>query len=141
MSKTTIIKLFVASLLAIVAGVVLAISAAWVGYATSAFVVKGPDVVGIESTSLGWITAGVGIIGLLAMLGGVIGQFIAWIGAVLNTAQLQDKSWFLVLLLLGLFSFGFIAMLFYVVAGPDATAVPNREPSGHARPTVSPTGV
>jgi hypothetical protein len=53
------------------------------------------------------------------MIGGVIGQFVAWIGAVLGTAQLEDKTWFLVLLLLGVFSFGFVAMLAYVIAGPD----------------------
>jgi H+/Cl- antiporter ClcA len=140
MSKATVTRLFVGSLLAIVGGLVLALIAAWVGYATSVFVMNGPDVVGIQSTSLGWTAAAVGIIGMLAILGGVIGQFIAWIGAVLNTAQLQDKSWFLVLLLLGVFSFGFIAMLFYVVAGPDGTQASARQPSIQARPTASATG-
>jgi hypothetical protein len=140
MSKNTVAKLFVGSLLAIVGGVVLAIIATWVGYATSAFVMNGPDVVRIQPTSLAWISAGVGAIGILTMLGGVIGQFVGRIGAVLNTAQLQDKSWFLVLLLLGIFSFGFIAMLFYVVAGPDGTAVPTRQSSIQARPTASATG-
>jgi hypothetical protein len=56
------------------------------------------------------------------MLGGATGQLVAWIGAVINTAQLQDKTWFLVLLLLGVLSFGFIAMVFYVLAGPDGAA-------------------
>jgi len=53
------------------------------------------------------------------MGGGALGQFVAWIGALLNSAQLHDKTWFLVLLLVGLFSFGFIAMVVYVIAGPD----------------------
>jgi hypothetical protein len=44
---------------------------------------------------------------------------VAWIGALLNTAQLDDKTWFVVLLLLGLFSFGLLAMIAYVIAGPD----------------------
>jgi len=45
------------------------------------------------------------------MGGGALGQFVACIGALLNSAQLHDKTWFLVLLLVGLFSFGFIAMV------------------------------
>ena len=36
--------------------------------------------------------------------------------------QLEDKTWFVLLLVLGLFSFGFVAMIAYVVAGPDGTA-------------------
>jgi H+/Cl- antiporter ClcA len=140
MSKTTVTRLFVGSLLAIVGGLVLAFIAAWVGYAPSAFVMNGPDVIGVQPTSLGWTAVGVGIIAILAILGGVIGQFVAWIGAVLTTAQVQDKSWFLVLLLLGLFSFGFIAMLFYVVAGPDGTQASAKQPSIQARPTAAPTG-
>jgi len=38
-----------------------------------------------------------------------------------NTYQLEDKTWFLVLLVLDLFSFGFLAMLAYIFAGPDST--------------------
>jgi hypothetical protein len=36
-----------------------------------------------------------------------------------NTAQLDDKTWFVVLLAAGLLSVGFIAMLIYIIAGPD----------------------
>jgi hypothetical protein len=61
---------------------------------------------------------------VIAIVGGAIGQFIAWIGAVVNTSRLEDKTWFVVLLVLGLLSFGFIAMLVYVLAGPDGTALP-----------------
>jgi len=65
--------------------------------------------------------AGLGVVGVLAVLGGALGQFVAWIGAVLDTSRLDDKTWFIVLLVLGLLSFGFIAMLVYLVAGPDGT--------------------
>ena len=51
----------------------------------------------------------------------MIGGLVSWIGALLNTAQLESKTWFLVLLLLGIFSFGLVAMIAYVVAGPDGT--------------------
>ena len=80
---------------------------------------------------------GLACIGILAIVAGVFGQFVAWIGALVNTARLDDKAWFVVLLVLGLLSFGFIAMLVYVLAGPDGTASPRRgiPPAPPADPT------
>ena len=78
---------------------------------------------------------------MLAIIGGSLGQFVAWIGAVVNTARLDDKTWFVVLLVLGLLSFGFIAMLVYVLAGPDGTAPApaaapgNSQPDGRSMPS------
>ncbi len=77
----------------------------------------------------------VATIGVLVMAGGGIGQFIAWIGAVLNTARLQDKTWFVVLLLLGLLSFGFVAMIAYVIAGPDGTETPTVRTGAIVKPS------
>jgi len=71
------------------------------------------------------------------MAGGAIGQFIAWIGALFNTVQLADKIWVIVLLLTGLFSFGFVAMIAYLVAGPDGTAqAPTPLATGRPAPTA-----
>ena len=53
------------------------------------------------------------------MIAAAITQFIAWVGAVINTAGLKDKTWFIILLVTGLLSFGFIAMIIYLIAGPD----------------------
>ena len=61
---------------------------------------------------------------VLTMFGALVAQFVAWIGAVLNTAQLHDNTWFVVLLVAGLLSFGFIAMLIYIIAGPNDPQVP-----------------
>jgi hypothetical protein len=61
---------------------------------------------------------------ILAVVAGVfiaIGAVVAWVGALLNTAQLEDKTWFVVLLVLGLFSFGWLATAAYVIAGPDSS--------------------
>jgi hypothetical protein len=69
---------------------------------------------------------GLMILGGFAMLGGAIAGLVAWIGALINTAQLEDKAWFVLLLVLGLLSFGFIAMLAYVIAGPDSTQAPRQ---------------
>jgi hypothetical protein len=82
---------------------------------------RGPDVVGIHPSAFTWSMAGLAIVGILAVIGGALAQFVAWIGAVLNTSRLEDKTWFIVLLVLGLLSFGFIAMIVYLVAGPDGT--------------------
>ena len=75
------------------------------------------------TTSIRWrvVVLQVGLIGILAMIGGGFAQLVSWVGAVLNTARLEDKTWFVVLLLLGLVSFGFVAMIAYVIAGPDGT--------------------
>jgi hypothetical protein len=54
-------------------------------------------------------------------IAGSIGAVVAWVGALLNTAQLDDKTWFVVLLVLGLFSFGWLATAAYVIAGPDSS--------------------
>lgn len=138
MSKSTVTRLFVGSLLAIAGGLVLGFIAVPLGYTSGAFVMNGPDVVGVQSTVMAWTVAALVVIGILAIIGGVVGQFVAWIGAVLGTAQLEDKTWFLVLLLLGVLSFGFVAMLAYVIAGPDgATAAAKQRPVPIA---VAPTG-
>lgn len=137
MSKTTVTRLFFGSLLAIVGGFILMLVAGVLGRVNGAYVMNGPDVVGVESSGLGLTMVVIAVIAVVAMAAGALGQFVAWIGAMLNTAQLQDKTWFLLLLILGLFSFGFIAMLVYVVAGPDGTSTPSqpkmRAPSTPAR--------
>jgi hypothetical protein len=61
----------------------------------------------------------VAAIAVVVMAAAAAAQFVAWIGAVLNTAQLVDKTWFVVLLVAGLVSLGFVATLAYVLAGPD----------------------
>lgn len=50
---------------------------------------------------------------------GIIVQFVAWVGALVNSYQLQDKMWFLLTLLLGLMGFGLVVMIVYIIAAPD----------------------
>jgi len=107
--------------IAVIAGAVLAFAAVWVAYASGAFVMSGPDVTGVQSTPFAWTILGLAIVAVLAIMAGFIGGLVSWIGALLNTAQLEDKTWFIVLLVLGLLSFGLVAMIAYVLAGPDAT--------------------
>jgi hypothetical protein len=118
-SKTTIKKLFVGSLVALAGGLVLLAVAGTLAYANGNFEKRGPDVVGIHATAFGWVMIGLAAVAILVLIAAAITQFVAWIGAVLNTARLEDKAWFIVLLVTGLLSFGFIAMIAYLIAGPD----------------------
>jgi hypothetical protein len=81
----------------------------------------GPSVVAVDGAvfagSLPWL-----LLAALIIAGGTVAAVGSWIGALLNTWQLEDKTWFVALLVLGLFSFGWVAMAAYVFAGPDATS-------------------
>ena len=121
MTKSTVTRLFVGSLIAIIGGIILLATGILVGFANGAFLMSGRDVSGIQATPFAWTMVGLGVLGILAMLGGGIGQFVAWLGAVLNTSRLEDKTWFILLLVLGLLSFGFVPMVIYLLIGPDGT--------------------
>ena len=105
MSKPTITRLFVGAIVAVTAGLMLVLAAVWAAVAS--------DLV---------VTVALVIVGSLAMLTGAVAGVVSWIGALLNTAQLEDKTWFVSLLVLGLFSAGLLAMAAYVLAGPDGTS-------------------
>ena len=122
MSKATVTRLFIGSVIAAGAGTIVAILAVWTAIANDVFVMNGADIVAIQGSALSWVLLGFGIVGALAVAGGLIGGLVSWIGALLNTSQLESKTWFLALLLLGIFNFGFFAMIAYVIAGPDGTS-------------------
>jgi hypothetical protein len=141
MTKSTVSKLFVGSLIAIIGGVLLAGFAVVAAFWNGAFVISGPDVVDVNATPFFWSMVALMIVGGLTLIGGAIGQFVAWLGALLNTARLEDKTWFILLLVLGLLSFGLIAMILYVLAGPDGMADTSREASRTPPAPVMPAPV
>jgi hypothetical protein len=100
---------------------------------------RGPDVVGIEATPFAWSMMALASLAILVIVGGGIAQLVAWIGAVLNSSRLEDKTWMLVVLLLGLLSFGFVAMIAYAIAGPDgmAPAPPQTQQLERAMPRLT----
>ena len=122
MSKSTITRLFIGSGIAIIAGAVLATGAVWLAIANDTFVMNGSDIVGLRGSALGWTGLGLGLVGLAAVVAGFIGGLVSWIGALTNTWRLESKTWFAVLLLLGIFNLGFFAMVAYLLTGPDGTA-------------------
>ncbi len=152
MRKTTVVKFFVSSLIGMAASAVLFIVAGALALGNDVFVMDGPDVVGIKTGVFGWTLLALAVVAVLGMLAAVTVQFIAWVGAVLNTAQLPDKTWFVVVLAGGLVSLGFLATLAYVIAGPNdeqpaadslaqpldsRTPVPTVEPHGQRPPVLA----
>ena len=119
MFKSTVTRLFLGGLIAAAAGVVMIIAAVSLAFANDVLVMEGTRVVDIQETGLAFGLLGLTIIGALAVIGGAITGLVSWIGALLNTWQVESKAWFVGLLLLGIFNFGFFAMIAYVIAGPD----------------------
>jgi hypothetical protein len=121
MSKTTVTRLFIGGVVAVTSGAILAIAAVWIAIANNVFVMNGPDIVALRGSALAWSLLGFGAAGGLAVVVGVVTGVVASIGALVNTWQLESKAWFIALLLLGIFSLGFFAMIAYILAGPDGT--------------------
>jgi hypothetical protein len=131
MPKETVTRLFVGAIVASGVGLVLGFAALGAALATDAIDVGGSHVIDVNGGSGAWTALGLVIVGSLTILGGTIAAVVSWIGALLNTWQLEDKTWFASLLALGLLGFGVVAMIAYVVAGPDSTH------EGVARPRIA----
>jgi len=130
MTKSTITKSWIGGLAVFAAGIIVAGVGVFgmLAYGGTFTQVPGssnydftPTINGFFWTTVGLIVAG-GVVGLI----GSLVQLVAWIGALVNSYALPEKTWFLVLLLGGLLSFafapiGFAAMVAYVVAAPDST--------------------
>lgn len=130
MTKLGVTRMWVAGLIVLVAGLLvggvslglmLTNGGTWVpaasGNGGSDFV---PTINGFFWTTVGFMIAGFTV----AAVGSVI-QLAAWIGALVNTYQLEDKAWFIVLLAGGLLGLafglvGFAVMVAYLVAGPES---------------------
>jgi hypothetical protein len=124
MTRTTITRLFFGSLFAVAVGLVLCGGAAALAFGTDVLIMDGPDVVGIQSGAMA--SALVALVGLaiLLMSAAAVAIFIAWIGAIVNTADLPSKTWLVVELVLGLLGFAFVAVLAYVIGKPDLAGQP-----------------
>lgn len=131
MSKRTVTWLFLGAVVAVGAGLVLGVAALWAALASDAVDIGGSNVIDVNGGSGAWTALALVIIGSLAILAGVIVAVVSWIGALLNTWQLEDKAWFALLLALGLLGFGVAVMIAYVIAGPDGMK------RGAARPSIA----
>lgn len=89
-----------------------------------------------------WTTIGIMVVGfVVATIGGLV-QLVAWIGALVNTYQLPDKTWFAIVLAGGVLGLafglvGFAAMVAYLIAGPDGMAAgQTRDRAPASRPST-----
>lgn len=96
--------------------------------------------------SVFWTMVGLMIAGFsVTAIGGLV-QLAAWIGTLVNTYRLEDKTWFAVVLagaMLGLAFglLGFATMVAYLISGPDGMVVKQpRIPAPKSRlSTLAPT--
>ena len=121
MSKKNVTRLFVGAIVAVGAGLVFGFGALWAALASDAIDLGGSEYIDVYGGSGAWTALGLVVVGSLVALGGTTAAVVSWIGALLNTWQLDDKAWFASLLALGLLGFGVVAMIAYVFAGPDGT--------------------
>jgi hypothetical protein len=135
MSKSTVTRLFFGAVLALAVSLVVALATVVAAIAGGVVAIGGPNVVSFDGQvfgeSLPWL-----LIAALVFAGGTVAALASWIGALLNTWRLEDKTWFVALLALGLFSLGWIATIAYVIAGPDATDAGLRGPGDAASPVL-----
>lgn len=120
MSKAAITRLFLVGVAAAVVGAIILLTAVVSALASGLIVVGGPTVVAVDGR-VAWTLVGPLAIGAATIGVGAIAAVVAWVGALSNTVKLADKRWFATLLVLGLSSFGWLALVAYVVAGPDGT--------------------
>lgn len=134
MSKAIVTRLFIAAGLAMLAGAVVASVGVSIAIANDVFVMNGPDIVGLQGGALAAASLGLGLVGVVAIIGGLVAGLVSWIGALFNTWQLDSKAWFISLLLLGIFNLGFFAMVAYIIAGPDGTSSTATRPAQATAP-------
>jgi MFS family permease len=128
MTKATITRLWVVGLIVLVVGLLVGgvsvgLMLAFGGNFVPAASGSGSDFVPAFNGFF-WTTVGFTVLGFtVAAVGGII-QLAAWIGALVNTYQIEDKAWFIALVIGGVLGFvsgliGFAAMVAYIIAGPD----------------------
>lgn len=121
MSKATITRLFVGAVVAVVIGAVVAAVAVFAALSGGAITIGGSDAVSVHAVPFARVFIWF-LVASLLIAGGSLAAIASWIGALLNTVQLEDKTWFVALLVLGLISLGWVAMFAYLFWGPDAAS-------------------
>lgn len=145
MRKSTITKTWLGGIIAVALGFVAAAVAiglmlAYGGMFTSAPNGEGYDFVPTQDAFF-WTMVGIIVTGFLVAVAGAIADFVAWIGALVNSFQLQDKLWFVLTLVLGLVGIGLVVMIAYLIAAPDGYEEKEKISGAQAPqpPTLAPT--
>jgi len=110
MKRSLIRKLTLISIGAAILGVILLIVTLATGGKTTSQLADGTTQVTITSVNLGLLA-----LSLVFLIGGGIVNFVAWIGALIKTAQIRSWGWFVLVFLVNP-----IGLLVYSFAGPEA---------------------
>lgn len=121
-AKSTITRLFAVSAVLVAAGAVIGTAAVIIALVNGAVRLGGDPFIQLDPGQIAGAVAWLVVASIIAAIGS-IGAIASWAGALLNTSRLEDKTWFTAILGLGLVSFGWIAMVVYVLKGPDSTKV------------------
>lgn len=111
-------------LFALVVGLALCGVAAPLASGTDVLIMDGPDVVRIQSGAMASVLVALVGLAILLMSAAAVAIFVAWIGAIVNTADPPSKTWLVVELVLGLLGFAFVAVLAYVIGKPGRAELP-----------------
>ncbi len=120
MSKPAITRLFKVAIAFVVAGSVSGTAVAIWALANGAITLGGSAFVSFNPATVAGALVGLVIASLLTGMG-AIAATVSWVGALANTARLENKTWFTTLLVSGLVSFGWVAMIAYILRGPDSS--------------------
>jgi hypothetical protein len=120
MSKTAITRLFKIAVAFVVAGAVSGTAVAIWALANGAIAFGGQQFVTVNAGPIAGAIVGFVAASLLTGIG-TVAAVVSWVGALANTARLENKTWFTTLLVSGLVSFGWLAMIAYILRGPDST--------------------
>ena len=122
-SKPSITRAFKVAVALIVAGSAGSIAVVTWALVNGAIAFGGPQFVTVNAGPFAGAVVALIVASLLTGIG-TVAAVIAWAGALINTARLKDKAWFTALLVLGLISLGWVALIAYVLYGPDSTQSP-----------------
>ncbi|HET9615160.1 MAG TPA: hypothetical protein VFP22_10130 [Candidatus Limnocylindrales bacterium] len=118
MSRTLVTRLLVAGIGLMVVGLATG-GAICLLFAGSLFTLNGPDVTGIQSTPFAGILLVLAIAAAVVLVAGAVATLVARVGTLVNTSRFEDKTWLVLMVVLGIWSFGIVAVVAYLVAGPD----------------------
>ena len=151
MSKSKITKTWVAGVAVFAAGIVVAIAGVFVLLAYGGTFTQIGSSFSTSSSNYhftanmnGSFWTGFGVIvlgGVIALIGAIV-QLVAYIGGLVNSYWLPDRTWFAVMLVGGLLSLAFTPiglalMVAYVIAAPDGSEY-RLAPTGPATPQRGP---
>jgi len=120
MSKATITRLFAGSAILVATGALIGTAAVIAARLNGAVTLGGDPFISIDPGQVAGAIVWLVVASIVAAIG-TLGAIVSWAGALLNTYRLEDKTWFVSILGLGLVSLGWVAMFAYVLRGPDST--------------------